>query len=84
MDLLAAQGTLKSLLEHHSSKASILQCSAFFIFQLSHLDMTSGKTIALTRWAFVGKVMFLLFNMLFRFVIVFFFSQGASIFKFHG
>ena len=66
MDLLAAQGTLKSLLEHHSSKASILQCSAFFIFQLSHLDMTSGKTIALTRRTFVGKVMALLFSKLSR------------------
>ena len=62
--LLAVQGTLKSLLKHHSSKASILQCSAFFIIQLSHPCMTTGKTIALTRWAFVGKVMSLLFNML--------------------
>ena len=59
--LLAVQGTLKSLLQHHSSKASILQCSAFFIFQLSHPYMTTGKTIALTRWTFVGKVMSLLF-----------------------
>ena len=56
-DLLAVQGTLESLLQHHSSKASILQCSAFFIVQLSHLYMTTGKTIALTRWIFVGKVM---------------------------
>ena len=65
--LLAVQGTLKSLLQHHSSKASILRCSAFFTVQLSHPYMTTGKTIALTRWAFVGKVMSLLFNMLSRF-----------------
>ena len=64
LDLLAVQGTLKSLLQHHSSKASILQCSAFFIVQLSHSYMTTGKTIALTRWTFVGKEMSLLFNML--------------------
>ena len=64
LDLLAVQGTLKSLLQHHSSKASILRCSAFFIVQLSHPDMTTGKTIALTRQTFVGKVMSLLFNML--------------------
>ena len=63
-DLLAVQGTLKSLLQHYSSKASILQCSAFFIVQLSRLYMTTGKTIALTRWTFVGKIMSLLFNML--------------------
>ena len=63
LDLLAVQGTLKSLLQHHSSKASILQCSAFFIVQLSHPYMTTGKTIALTRRTFVGKVMSLLFNM---------------------
>ena len=63
MDLLAVQGTLKSLLQHHSSKASILQHSAFFTVQLSHPYMTTGKTIALTRWTFVGKVMFLVFNM---------------------
>ena len=69
--LLAVQGTLKSLLQHHSSKASILQCSAFFIVQLSHPYMTTGKTIALTRWTFVGKVMSLLFNMLSRLVITF-------------
>ena len=69
--LLAVQGTLKSLLQHHSSKASILQCSAFFTVQLSHLYMTTGKTIALTRWTFVGKVMSLLFNMPSRFVITF-------------
>ena len=65
LDLLAVQGTLKSLLQHHSSKASILQCSAFFIVQLSHPYMTTGKTITLTRWTFVGKVMSLLFIMLF-------------------
>ena len=69
MDLLAVQGILKSLLQHHSSKASILRRSAFFIVQLSHPYMTTGKTIALTRWAFVGKVMSLLFNMLSRLVI---------------
>ena len=63
LDLLAVQGTLKSLLQHHSSKASILQCSAFFIVQLSHPYMTTEKTIALTRWTFVGKVMSLLFSM---------------------
>src|SRR5574341_187772 len=68
LDLLAVQGTLKSLLQHHSSKASILQSSAFFTVQLSHPYMTTGKTIALTRWTFVGKVMSLLFNMLFRLV----------------
>ena len=71
MDLLAVQGTLKSLLQHHSSKASILWCSAFFIVQLSHPYMTAGKTIALTRRTFVGKVMSLLFNMLSRLVITF-------------
>ena len=70
-DLLAVQGTLKSLLQHHSSKASILQCSAFFIVQLSHPYMTTGKTIALTRRTFVGKVMSLLFNVLSRLVITF-------------
>ena len=64
LDLLTVQGTLKSLLQHHSSKASILRRSAFFIVQLSHPYMTTGKTIALTRWTFVGKVMSLLFNML--------------------
>ena len=64
LDLLAAQGTLKSFLQHHSSEASILQCSAFFIVQLSHPYMTTGKTIAFTRQTSVGKVMFLLFNML--------------------
>ena len=71
LDLLAVQGTLKSLLQHHSSKASILQCSTFFIDQLSQLYMTTRKTIALTRWTFVGKVMSLLFNMLSRMVITF-------------
>ena len=71
LDLLAVQGTLKSLLQHYSSKASILQCSAFFIVQLSRLYMTTGKTITFTRWTFVGKVMSLLFNMLSRFVVAF-------------
>ena len=71
LDLLAVQGILKNLLQHHSSKASILRCSAFFIVRLSHPYMTTGKTIALTRWTFVGKVMSLLFNMLSRLVIVF-------------
>ena len=70
-DILAVQGTLKSLLQHHSSKASILQCSAFFMVQLSHPYMTTGKTIALTRQTFVGKLMSLLFNMLSRLVITF-------------
>ena len=71
VDLLAVQGTLKSILQHHSSKASILQCSAFFTVQLSHPHMTTGKTTALTRRTFVGKVMSLLFNMLYRLVITF-------------
>ena len=71
LDLLAVQGTLQSLLQHHSSKASILRCSAFFTVQLSHLYMTIGKTIALTSWTFVGKVMSLLFNMLSSLVITF-------------
>ena len=71
LDLLAVQGTLQSLLQHHSSKASILQHPAFFIVQLSHLYMTTGKTIGLTRWTFVGKVMSLLLNMLSRLVITF-------------
>ena len=70
-ELLAVQGTLKSLLQHHSSKASILRCSAFFTVQLSHSYMTTGKTVALTRWTFVDKVMSLLFNMLSRLVITF-------------
>ena len=69
--LLAVQGTFKSLLQHYNSKASILWCSTFFIVQLSHPYVTNGKTIALTRWTFVGKVMSLLFNMLSRLVIVF-------------
>ena len=71
LDLLAVQGTLKSLLQHHSSKASSLRHSAFFIVRLSHPYMTTGETIALTRWTFVGKVMSLLFNMLYRLVITF-------------
>ena len=71
LDLLAVQGTLKSLPQHHSSKASILRCSAFFTVQLSHPHMTTGKAIALTRRTFVGKVMSLLFNMLSRLVITF-------------
>ena len=71
LDLLAVQGTLKSLLQQHSSIASVLQCSVFFIVQLSHPHMTTGKTIALTRQTFVGKVMSLLFNMLSRLVIIF-------------
>ena len=71
LDLLAVQGTLKSLLQHHSSKGSIIQCSAFFTVQLSHPYMTTGKTIALTRWTFVVKVISLLFNMLSRLVITF-------------
>ena len=71
LDLLTVQGTLKSLLQHHSSKASILQCSAFFIVQLSHSYMTPGKTTALTRWTFVGKILSLLFNMLSMLVITF-------------
>ena len=66
-DVLEVKGTLKSLLQHHSSKASILWCSAFFMVQLSHPYMTTGKTIALTRWTFISKVMSLLFNMLSRF-----------------
>jgi len=71
LDLLAVQGTLKSLLQHHSSKASILRCSAFFIVQLSHPYLTTGKTIALTKRTFVGRVMSLLFNMLSRLIITF-------------
>ena len=71
LDLLAVQGTLKSLLQHHSLKASILRCSAFFTVQLSHPYMTTGKTIALTRWTLVGKVMSLLFNILSRLIITF-------------
>ena len=71
LDLLGVQGTLKNLLQHHNSKASILRCSAFFMIQLSHLYMTTGKTIALTNHTYVSKVMSLLFNMLSRFVIAF-------------
>ena len=78
LDLLAVQGILKSLLQHHSSKASILQRSALFIVQLSHPYMTTGETIALTRWTFVDKVMSLLFNMLSRLVITF--LQGVNVF----
>ena len=71
LDILVVQGTLKSILQHHSSKASILRCSAFFTVQLSHPYMTTGKTIALTRWTFVGKVISLFFNILSRLVITF-------------
>ena len=78
LDLLAVQGTLKSLLQHHSSKASIHGRSAFFMVQLSHPYMTTGKAVALTRWTFVGKVMSLLFNMLSMLVIAF--LQGAGVF----
>ena len=78
LELLAVQGTLKSLLKHHSSKPSILWCSAFFTIQLSHPYMTTGKTIALTRQTFVGKVMSLLFNMLSRLVIAFSSKQQVS------
>ena len=78
LDPLAVQGTLKSLLQHHSSKTSILYCSAFFIVQISHAYMTAGKTIALTKWTFVGKVMSLLFSILSMLVIISF--QGVSIF----
>ena len=80
LDLLEVQGIIKSLLQHHSSKASILQCSAFFTVQLSQPYMTTGKTIALTRWTFVGKVMFLLFNMLSR--LVSFSSKERASFNF--
>jgi len=78
LDLFAVQGTFKSLLQHHSSKASILRCSAFFTVQLPHTYMTTGKTIALTRQTFVGKVMSLLFNMLSKLAIISF--QGVSVF----
>ena len=85
LDLLAVQGTLKSLLQYHSSKASILQCSAFFIVQLSHPYVTTGKTIALTRRTFVGKIMSLFLNMLSRLVITFLpdfnLSQHQGLFK---
>ena len=83
LDLLAVQGTLKSLLQHHSSKASILQHSVFFIVQLSHPYVTTGKTIVLTRRTFLDKVMSLLFNMLSRLVITFL-PRRVSIFSFHG
>ena len=82
LDLFAVQGILKSLLQHHSSKASVLRHSAFFTVQLSHPYMTTGKTIALTRQISVGKVMSLLFNMLSRWSQLFF--QGTSIFYIHG
>ena len=82
LDLLAVQGTLKSLLQHHSSKASILWGSAFFTVQPSHPYMTTGKIIALTRWTFVGKVMSLLLHMLSRLVKTF--LPGVSVFQFHG
>ena len=78
LDLLAVQGTLKSLFQHHSSKVSIRQCSAFFIVHLSYLYMTTGKTTALTRQTFVGKIMSLLFNMLSWLVIVFFSKEQVS------
>ena len=81
LDLLAVQGTLNSLLQHHSPKASILRCSAFFIVQLSHPYMTTGKSSALTRQTFVGKVMSLLFNMLSRFFITF--LPRSRVFLFH-
>ena len=82
LDLCVVQGILRSFLQHRSSKASILWRSAFFMVHLSHPYMTTGKTIALTRWTLVGKVISLLFNMLSRFVIAFF--QGASVLEFHG
>ena len=78
LDLLAVQGALKSLLQHHNSKASILWCSAFFVVQLSHPYMTTGRTIALTRWTFVGRVMSLLFNMLSKLIITLLPNFGAS------
>ena len=83
LDLLAVQGTLRSLLQHHSSKASILQHSAFFTVQLSHPYMTTGKIIALTRQTFVGKVMSLLFNMLSIFFYLFFFTASMCFFLFY-
>ena len=83
LDLLAVQGALKSLLQHHSSKASILLCSDFFIVQVSHSYMTTGKTVALTRQTFVGKVMSLLFNMLSRLVITVL-PRSKHLFLFHG
>ena len=77
LDLLAVQGTLKSLLQHHSSKASILRYTAFFMVQLSHLYTIIGKTITLTRWTFAGKVMSLIFNMLSRLVVAFFYESSS-------
>ena len=82
LDPLAVQGTLKSLLQHHSSKASILQCSAFFMVQISHPYMTTGKTIALTKWTSASKLMSLLFNVLSRLVIAFFFYKKQVSFNF--
>ena len=82
LDLLAVQGTLKSLLQHHSSKASILQYSAFFTVQLSHPSTTTGQTLALTIWPFAGKVLSLLFNTLSKLVIAF--LPGSRVFQFHG
>ena len=79
LDLLAVQGTLKSLLQHHSSKASILWCSAFFIVQLSHPYMTTGETIALTKWTFVDKVMSLLFNMLLKRLVITFLPRSKRL-----
>ena len=84
LDLRAVQGTLKSLLQHHSSKASILRCSAFFTVQLSHPYMTTGKTIALTGWTFVGMVMSLLFKMLSRLVITFLPSSKHLVIPWHN
>ena len=83
LDLLAVQGTLKSLLQHHSSKQSILLCSVFFIIQLLHPYTTTGKTIALTRWTFVGKVMSLLFNILYRLVTAFLPRRSVLISRLH-
>ena len=80
-DFLALQGTLKNLLQHHCSRASVLWCSAFFMVQLSHPYTTAGKTIALTRWAFVGKVMSSLFNVL---LVTTFFPRSKHLLKFHG
>ena len=84
LDLLAVQGTVKNLLQHHSSKASILRCLAFFIVQLSHPYMTTGKTVVLTRWTFVGKVMSLLFNILSRFVIAFLPKTKCLLISYHA
>ena len=80
LGLLAVQGTLRSLFQHHSSKASILQCTAFFIVQLSHPNMTTGKTIALTRWTFVGKVTSLLFNMQYNRLVISFLARSKHLF----